>query len=290
MEESRENNFPTEQKTMTDTDKESKKLRKTPSTSLFTVAFLCLFFLTTLIIYHYQHPRTFAEIEWNGLTVLEVKDLNIYFEKFGKSPQNIVPMTINLFEIEQSVDEIRKIPRIKNLYFEDIPIVESNAEIQEDSPKNEQRKIVFTVIERQCIAIVQDAQNQYEIDSELTILNPQKTKIRCKQHLPKIIGNFQKTPLGSYDDIILREIVRFLENIHQRHPLLWQRISSLKKNADQSSTMLLQKIGLQIELPEDLAKISVEKIYASVAFYESQRIKRGLLDLRSPDAILLPEV
>ena len=138
--------------------------------------------------------------------------------------------------------------------------------------------------ERECIAIVEDKANKtiYDVDAEGRIFSHGVS--RCKQ-VPLLRGTFPKE--GNYlRGENIKRLLDALSRIKKAYPGLSTRFSELRVNSEGSLTFFLLSSYLRIDMPFELDNMMIRRLYASIAYLSSQKIRHGWLDLRGPEAIL----
>ena len=144
--------------------------------------------------------------------------------------------------------------------------------------------LYINLTERQCAAIVEDKSQKtvYDLDAEGRILSQGLS--RCRQ-VPLLRGSFPKEGDYLHGENIKR-LLGVLVQIKKAYPDLSTRFSELRINSEGSLTFFLLSSYLRIDMPFELDSIMIRRLYASVAYLSSQKIRHGWLDLRGPEAIL----
>ncbi len=148
--------------------------------------------------------------------------------------------------------------------------------------------LLIDVQERQCSAFISEKKDGtiYDIDMDGRILSTGgKTYIsRCNQ-VPLIRGDFQRE--GDYfRGKNLGHLIAVLSQIRENYPDLSEHLSEIRMNKQGGLTIFLTHSQLHIELPLEIETITIRRLYASIAYLFSEKIKRGWVDLRGPEAIL----
>ena len=154
------------------------------------------------------------------------------------------------------------------------------------SLRQEAKTLHIYLKERECIAIVEDKGEKtvYDVDTEGRIFS--HTSSRCKK-VPLLRGSF---PRGGEGDFLSGEnakrLLKVLVQIKRAYPELSARFSELRVNSEGGLSLFLLASYLRIDFPFEADEMMIRRLYASVAYLTSQKIKHGWLDLRGPEAIL----
>lgn len=144
--------------------------------------------------------------------------------------------------------------------------------------------------ERECVAIVENKANKtvYDIDAEGRIFSlgeeGEGGASRCKQ-VPLLRGNFSERG-NSLEGENIKRLLHALSRIKKAYPRLSARFSEIRVNSDASLTFFVLPAYLRIDMPFALDSMMIRRLYASVAYLSSQKVRHAWLDLRGPEALL----
>jgi cell division protein FtsQ len=149
------------------------------------------------------------------------------------------------------------------------------------------------VEERACVALVRneegpDGTTLYEVDAELMILA--ENRVRCSG-VPLVRGSFVRdVERGDrFKDPILERLVRGLARLRSDYPELAARISELHLRRAGGLTLYLTPARVRVEMSAELDDVSVKRLYAAVAYFERDGARNGVIDLRGPGVVILPD-
>ena len=150
--------------------------------------------------------------------------------------------------------------------------------------------------ERVCVALVRNEEASgdgqqarlFEVDRDLVILA--ENRVRCGD-VPMIRGAFVRDPDSEdrFRDPVLERLVAGLERLRREAPELAARISELHLRRAGGLTLYLTPARVRVEMPAELDEVSLKRLYAAVAYLESGEHKSGVIDLRGPGVVILPE-
>lgn len=215
-----------------------------------------------LLFIHYRRPTAIQRIEVQGAKYLQKAEI---IEMSRLKAGQVYPYT----QLEQISYRLEAHPIIRK------------AEM-----KFQGTTLHLQITERECLALVKDPQDGsiFEIDRELAILS--RNSPRCDK-IPFIRGNFRRTA-DRFDDQTLYRLASIFASLKLSYPELGERISELRQNSDQSTSMFLQNSRLRVNLPVEIGPREINRLYASIAYFEQSGLKSGILDLRRSEGILLP--
>lgn len=153
--------------------------------------------------------------------------------------------------------------------------------VQSVSLDVEGEDLTIRVHERSCLAVLSVNGSMIDVDSQARILFYEG---RCAA--PVLSGAF-RVQGGSVHGEELSETLAALSVIRDGRPELEKRISEviIRKGY---CTIFLVHPSLQLDVP-DLTSATLERITASVAFFEKEGKTRGRIDLRGKNVLFLPQ-
>lgn len=147
--------------------------------------------------------------------------------------------------------------------------------------------------ERSCVAVVRNEVGDgrttlYEVDAELVILA--ENRVRCTG-VPLVRGAFVRDEAGAdrFDDPVLARIIVGLETLRRTYPELAARISELHWRRTGHLTLYLTPARVRVEMSGLLDETAMKRLYAAVAYFESDDQRSGVIDLRGQGVVILPE-
>ncbi|MEQ8352552.1 MAG: POTRA domain-containing protein [Leptospiraceae bacterium] len=145
------------------------------------------------------------------------------------------------------------------------------------------QELSLTLNEAQCLAILETSGGVFDIGSGPVILSREFPRCRgvplLRTDVPTDLSLSQPR---------LRGFFQFWSFVYNQYPELVGRISEVRVTRSGGLTLYSRKPGIRIELPESPGPAGATRLYATVAFLEDQNIRRGLVDLRGSDALVLP--
>ncbi len=157
-----------------------------------------------------------------------------------------------------------------------------------DASFHQKGSVLFVnIVERKCIALIAMKNNQriHDMDTEGRILSADKELPRCK-NVPLVRSDFEKIEDGIVGDKNIKRLIMVLVKIKNAYPSLLTRFSEVRLNSGGGLTFLLSHSAIRVDVPTSMEMITIRRLYASVAYLLSQKIKRGLVDLRGSEAVL----
>ncbi len=146
-------------------------------------------------------------------------------------------------------------------------------------------RLVIELEEQPCAAIIRSGSQMFDVASDLTILST--TSVRCRD-VPVVVGSFSIDD-GHWVDKRLKVLFTEWDTFRNSYPLLFSRISEIRIDRGNYMTVYLARTHIRILMPVSFASDISKKLYASIAYFEKEKGSSGIIDLRGPDAILLPE-
>lgn len=146
-------------------------------------------------------------------------------------------------------------------------------------------RYILTVQERRCAAIIRNNERLYDVDDELMILSDQD--VRCT-NVPIISGAFMESN-GKFDHALLLEVVGEFARLKSRFAPLFARFSEIRISRDETMDIYLKRTRIKIRLGGAFNSQTLLKVETALSYFEKTGAKSGLIDLRGPDAILIPE-
>ena len=140
------------------------------------------------------------------------------------------------------------------------------------------------IVERECIALLEKKEKKqiYDIDTEGRILSRKGS--RC-MGVPLIRGSFEID--GSYfRGKNINRVIQVLVKIKKAYPALLKRFSEVRLNGEGSLSFFLLHSYSRVDIGLDADTMMLRRLYASVAYLLSKKIKRGWVDLRGSEAVL----
>ena len=143
----------------------------------------------------------------------------------------------------------------------------------------------ITVSERECVALVRGEEDVlYEVDAELSILS--ENRVRCG-NVPLIRGSFQRET-NRFVDERLKKLTEDLARMAGGYPALSSRLSEVHWRQAGELTLFFSPPRVRVELKAGLDGEALRRLDAAFSYYEREGCKDGVIDLRGPDAIILP--
>jgi hypothetical protein len=124
------------------------------------------------------------------------------------------------------------------------------------------------------------------VDEELNILS--SDSIRCVES-PIVKGSLG-IQNGKISDPRMIEVGGSLARIRRTMPELHTRISEIVLKGQKRATLFISSAKIRIELLGDLSESNVKRLYAALSYFEKEGHGSGLIDLRGPDAVLVPDL
>ncbi|MEQ9363829.1 MAG: cell division protein FtsQ/DivIB [Leptospirales bacterium] len=153
--------------------------------------------------------------------------------------------------------------------------------------------------ERRCVAVVRNEERDqdgegggrstlYEVDAELVILA--ENRIRCTG-APLVRGAFvrDEESLDRFTDPALARLIAGLGVMRGAYPELAARISELHWRRTGQLTLYLTPARVRVELPGQLDTAMMQRLYAAVAYFETDGQRSGVIDLRGQGVVILPD-
>lgn len=141
--------------------------------------------------------------------------------------------------------------------------------------------LTIRIHERACLAVLAVNGSMIDVDEQARILFYEG---RCTA--PVLSGAF-RVQGGSVHGEELSETLRALAAIRDGRPELEKRISEILIRKGYC-TLFLVSPALQVDVP-DLTQPTLERVTASVAFFEKEGKTRGRIDLRGKSILFLPQ-
>ncbi len=144
-------------------------------------------------------------------------------------------------------------------------------------------KLSMELDEARCLAILETSKGVFDIGSGPVILSREFPRCRgvplLRTDVPTDLSLSQPR---------LRGFFQFWSFVNEHYPELVGRISEVRVTRSGGLTLYSREPGVRIELPESPGPAGATRLYATVGFLEDQNIRRGLVDLRGSDALVLP--
>ena len=148
--------------------------------------------------------------------------------------------------------------------------------------REENDRLVVTVIERNPVAVLNSGKALYEVDEELYVLS--KGDVRTPD-LVVISGNFT-IEAGRIKGTRIRDLMKFIMVMFDGYPALEQRISEIFLSSDgEIYFYIFRPKKLKVLVGTVLNITQVRRLYASLAYFEEEGKDITLLDLRGEDAV-----
>lgn len=148
--------------------------------------------------------------------------------------------------------------------------------------KKSEDQLLIELTERKSSYIVNSEGHLYEIDSDLHVLS--KDDVREKD-LCILSGNF---PIknGAIQDASFRDLYTSVEQAFRMYPALKPRISEVLLQEDGEIFFFADEpVPLRIQVGTLLHKDQIRKLYAVLAYFEKDKIRSELVDIRGEDAV-----
>ncbi|MCR9143172.1 MAG: cell division protein FtsQ/DivIB [bacterium] len=157
--------------------------------------------------------------------------------------------------------------------------------------------IRIRLTERRCAAVVRNEERDgegksrttlYEVDADLVILA--ENRIRCTG-APLVRGAFLRDEenLERFTDPVLTRMIAGLGVLRASYPELAARISELHWQRTGHLTLYLTPARVRVELPGLLDEATMQRLYAAVAYFETDGQRSGVIDLRGQGVVILPD-
>ncbi len=153
--------------------------------------------------------------------------------------------------------------------------------VQSVSLDIEGEDLVIRVHERECMAVLSVNGSMIDVDSQARILFYEG---RCAAVV--LSGAFHVQG-GTVHGEELKETLSALSAVRDGRPELEKRISEVVIRKGYCTVFLVHP-SLQLDVP-DLTAPTLERITASVAFFEKEGKTRGRIDLRGKNVLILPQ-
>ena len=144
-------------------------------------------------------------------------------------------------------------------------------------------ELALNLVEAECLAILETSRGVFDIGSGPVILSREFPRCRgvplLRTDVPTDLSLTQPR---------LRGFFQFWSFVYKHYPELVGRISEVRVTRSGGLTLYSREPGIRIELPESPGPAGATRLYATVGFLEDQNIRRGLVDLRGSDALVLP--
>ncbi|MDI7196687.1 FtsQ-type POTRA domain-containing protein [Leptospira santarosai] len=148
--------------------------------------------------------------------------------------------------------------------------------------KKSEDQLLIELMEKKAVYVVNSNGHLYEIDSELRLLS--KDDVREKD-LCILSGNFP-VKNGAVQDAIFRDLYNLVEQAFRMYPALKPRISEVLLQEDGEIFFFADEpIQLRIQIGTLLHRDQIRKLYAILAYFEKDRIRSELVDIRGEDAV-----
>jgi len=170
-----------------------------------------------------------------------------------------------------------------DLLDEGLKKLKAHPYIREVDAEFDGQSLTITLQEARCLAILETSKGIFDIGSGPVILS--RDFPRCRG-VP-LLRTDVPTDL-SLSQPRLRGFFQFWGFVYEHYPELVGRISEVRVTRSGGLTLYSRDPGIRIELPESPGPAGATRLYATVAFLEDQNIRRGLVDLRGSDALVLP--
>jgi len=154
--------------------------------------------------------------------------------------------------------------------------------------KREGSRLILSVVERECAAIVRTGLSEellFEIDYDLFIIS--ENKVRCK-NVPLVSGDFERS-LDRFRDMTLYQLLAGFRSLKTEHPEMASRISEMRPGPA-GELSLFTMAGARMELAGGLDSRNIKRLYAAFAFMEQEKKFRGVFDLRGADVLYVPGI
>lgn len=143
----------------------------------------------------------------------------------------------------------------------------------------------ITVKERPCAAVIRSGESLYDVDAELRILSTKA--VRCMD-VPLITGNFEILD-GFVKGTRLEEFISSWNELRPDFPELGKRISEIGLSDQKELMIYISRSKIRVKMKGPLTENNLRRMRAALSYFETNEGKSGVIDLRGPDAILLPE-
>lgn len=141
------------------------------------------------------------------------------------------------------------------------------------------------VREKQCAAIVRIGKEMIDVDHGLVVLS--STSVRCSG-VPVIAGRYPIKD-GRIKSERLERLIESLEDFRRDFSQVYRRISEIRMEGGGNLTIFLAGKRIRIRMHGDFTEKNSRRLYAALSYFEKKG-SAGVIDLRGPDAILLPEL
>lgn len=146
--------------------------------------------------------------------------------------------------------------------------------------------VTMGVTERQCAAIIRSDDRMVDVDQGLMVLST--NSIRCSG-VPVITGRFEIKP-DRVENRRLEQLFAVWPIMVKEYPGLIDRLSEIRMNRGGGLTLFLTGNRVRIELGDVPSPEEIRRVVASISYIESEKREAGILDLRGPDAVYIPDI
>jgi len=226
--------------------------------ALLILAALALFFLEN------DEPRLIRELKVESTG--EISREEVLLRSQLKEGDAVRPG-----DIERARRKLEKLARVKEARFR----------------WEESGALRVSIRERRCAALVRPLPGGriFEVDESLRVL---ARDVPSCSDLPLFSGPFQRRD-DTFGDSRLRSLLGLWAELKRSYPILEKRISEVRLKRGGGMILYLAGARLRVEASEPFRFRDAHRLYASLAYLESQgAFSGGKLDLRGTDAVFAP--
>lgn len=245
---------------MVDTSEENQEKRPNHRI-LVPLVLLVSGLVAAMALFHWaKRPKPIQKLVFEGLIVLTSQDLMEYLE----IPSD--PLDPNKLSWEKWEQKLNSHPRIQKARVN----------------RNSDGRLIITLQERVAEFIVHVGDMLYEVDHQNMILSENHV---LDPYLLTISGNF---PISSnqIQGTQFNDIASVLRSALVAYPALKTRISEIQIEDDGDYIIFLKSPNpMKVLIGNTFNLYNVRKLYAALAYLETEEIKANEIDLRGEDAV-----
>ncbi len=165
--------------------------------------------------------------------------------------------------------------------------LESQPSIESVDLSMDSRGVVTLSLEGgNCAAVVRTGDSIFDVDENLRVLST--TSVRCLE-VPLLAGSFP-VKNGVVDDSDLENFMESWQQNKGKFRILFSRISEVRFSNKHEMILYISGSKIRVKIRGPLTEDSFKRLRAALSYFENKEGSAGLIDLRGPDAILLPEL